>query len=169
THIRTVGHPKQTETNSTRPAIRPGLHALRTLPSICQIDEAWGRIELKLETADTRYWVTTRGLPVKSRQVPINYVVDYVTVEKRADDGRWDLNAVFSPEAWKLSQAFDYCQLLYRDLRTLNEQVEQDFRWATKQQLDAILRELELTNKVIRDLSEKVAMCNADKTNQRPA
>jgi len=159
----------QTETNSTHPAIRPGLHALRTLPAICQIDEDWGRIELKLETADTRYWVTTRGLPVKSRQAPINYVVDYVTVEKRADDGHWDLNAVFSPEAWKLSQAFDYCQLLYRDLRALNEQLEQDFRWETKQQLDAILRELEMTNKVIRDLSEKVAMCSADKTNERPA
>jgi hypothetical protein len=159
----------QTETSSTHPQIRPGLDALRTLPSICQIEEDWGRIELKLETADTRYWVTTRGLAVKSRQAPINYVIDYVTVEKRAGDGRWDLNAVFSPEAWKLSQAFDYCQLLYRDLRALNEQLEQNFRWETKQQLDAILRELEMTNKVIRDLSEKVAMCSADKTNERLA
>ena len=56
----------QLETSPTHPEIRPGLDALRTLPSICQIEEDWGRIELKLETADTRYWVTTRGLPVKS-------------------------------------------------------------------------------------------------------
>jgi hypothetical protein len=156
----------QREPSSPHPEIRPGLDALRTLPSICQIEEDWGRIELKLETADTRYWVTTRGLPVKSRQAPINYVVGYVTVEKRADDGHWDLNAVFSPEAWKLSQAFDYCQLLYRDLRGLNEQLEENFRWETKQQLDAILRELEMTNRVIRDLSERVAASNADKMNE---
>jgi len=153
----------QTETKATHPEIRPGLDALRTLPSICEIEEDWGRIELKLETADTRYWVTTRGLASKSRQAPINYVVGYVTVEKRAGDGHWDLNAVFSPEAWKLSQAFDYCQLLYRDLRVLNEQLEKKFSWGTKQELDAILRELEMTNKVIRELSETVALSNTEK------
>ena len=152
-----------TETNATHPEIRPGLDALRTLPSICEIEEDWGRIELKLETPDTRYWVTTRGLPCKSRQAPINYVVGYVTVEKRSGDGQWDLNAVFSPEAWKLSQAFDYCQLLYRDLRVLNEQLEKKFSWGTKQELDAILRELEMTNKVIRELSETVALSNTEK------
>ena len=137
--------------------IRPGLDALRTLPTLCQIEERWGRIELKLETPDTRYWVTTQGLERKSRAAPINYVVDYVTVEKRSGDGRWDLNAVFSPEAWRLSQAFDYCQLLYRDLRLLNERLERRFSWQTKQEIDAVLRELELTNGVIRELSEQVA------------
>jgi hypothetical protein len=147
---------------TTHPEIRPGLDALRTLPTLCQIDEQWGRLELKLETDDTRYWVTTRGLLHRSRQVPLNYVVDYVTVEKRTRDGRWDLNAVFSPEAWKLSQAFDYCQLLYRDVGALNEQLERAFRWDTKQQLDAVLRELDLTNKVIRDLSERVAATSAE-------
>src|SRR5262245_63761734 len=158
-----MGLAMQLETSCKHPEIRPGLDSLRTLPSICQIEEDWGRIELKLETADTRYWVTTRGLPVKSRQAPINYVIGYVTVEKRADDGHWDLNAVFSPEAWKLSQAFDYCQLLYRDLRVLNEQLEKKFSWGTKQELDAILRELEMTNKVIRELSETVALSNTEK------
>jgi len=153
----------QADATLPHPEIRPGLDSLRTLPSICEIEEDWGRIELKLETADTRYWVTTRGLTQKSCQAPINYVVDYVTVEKRTDDGGWDLNAVFSPEAWKLSQAFDYCQLLYRDLRVLNERLEEDFSWDTKQRLDVVLRELEMTNKVIRDLSEKVAATNADK------
>src|SRR5207248_6081712 len=129
---------------------------LRTLPSLCQIEEDWGRIELKLETADTRYWVTTRGLPVKSRQAPINYVVDYVTVEKRATDGRWDLSAVFSPEAWKLSQAFDYCQLLYKELRTLNERQEARFDWQTQNQIDDVRREIESTNYVIRELTDAV-------------
>lgn len=150
-------------TKPTHPDIRPGLSALRTLPALCHIEEQWGKIELKLETVDTRYWVTTEGLSEKSRHAPINYVVDYVTVERRANDGHWDLSAVFSPEAWKLSQAFDYCQLLYRELRALNEQLEHDFRWETKQQLDAVLRELDLTNKAIRDLSEKVAASNAAK------
>jgi hypothetical protein len=152
-----------TETQVSHPEIRPGLSALRTLPALCHIEEKWGKIELKLETIDTRYWVTTEGLAEKSRHAPINYVIDYVTVERRANDGHWDLSAVFSPEAWKLSQAFDYCQLLYRELRELNEQLEQEFRWETKQQLDAVLRELDLTNQVIRDLSEKVATSNAKK------
>ena len=137
--------------------IRPGLDALRTLPTLYQIEERWGRIELKLETTDTRYWVTTRGLERKSRQAPINYVIDYVTVEKRTGDGHWDLNAVFSPEAWRLSQAFDYCQLLYRDLRRLNARLERRFSWQVKQEIGAVLRELELTNGVIRELSEQVA------------
>src|SRR5207248_179584 len=99
--------PMYAEAEATHPEIRPGLDALRTLPTLCQIEEDWGRIELKLETPDTRYWLTTQGLTRKSRQAPVNYVVDYVTVEKRSGEGRWDLNAVFSPEAWRLSQAFD--------------------------------------------------------------
>ncbi len=152
------------DTQNPHTDIRPGLAALQTLPSLCHIEEHWGRIELKMETSDTRYWVTTRGLSHKSRHAPVNYVVDYVTVEKRADDGRWDLNAVFSPEAWRLSQAFDYCQLLYRDLRGLNEELERHFRWDTKQRLDEVLRELEMTNKVIRDLSERVAYGNAERS-----
>ena len=57
------------------------------------LKEKWGKIELKLETIDTRYWVTTEGLQEKSRHAPINYVIDYVTVERRANDGRWDLSA----------------------------------------------------------------------------
>jgi hypothetical protein len=150
-----------TDTESQHAEVRPGLQVLRTLPTLCQVEEQWGRIELKLETPDTRYWVTTSGLPEKSRHAPINYVVNYVTVERKGGDGRWDLSAVFSPEAWKLSQAFDYCQLLYRELRELNEQLERTFRWETKQQIDEVLRELELTNQVIRELSEKVADDNA--------
>ena len=152
------------DSENAPPEVRPGLQALRTLPTLCQVEEQWGRIELKLETPDTRYWVTTSGLPQKSRSAPINYVIDYVTVERKAGDGRWDLSAVFSPEAWKLSQAFDYCQLLYRELRELNEQLERQFRWETKQQIDEVLRELELTNGVIRDLSEKVAAGTAPKS-----
>ena len=104
--------------------VRPGLDVLRRNPTLCEIGESWGKIELKLETEDTRYWLTTEGLPERSRQAPANYVVNFVTIEKRTREGRWDLSAVFSPEAWKLSQAFDYCQLLYREMRVLNERLE---------------------------------------------
>src|SRR5262249_34332696 len=38
--------------------IRPTLHTLRRLPTLHQVEETWGRIELKLETPDTRYWLT---------------------------------------------------------------------------------------------------------------
>ncbi len=144
---------------TTEPApflIRPGLDALRGLPTLCQIDEPWGKIELKLETEDTRYWVTTEGLHERSRRAPPNYVVNFVTVEKRTREGRWDLSAVFSPEAWKLSQAFDYSQLLYRELRELNEQVTDQFTWDLHGRIEEVRAEIESVNQVIRDLSEKV-------------
>src|SRR3954454_5834182 len=92
--------------------IRPALQSLRSLPTLHQVSEPWGKIELKLETDDTRYWVTTEGVTEKQSGTPINYVVDYVTVETLTDEGSWDLKAVYSPDAWKLSQAFDYCHLL---------------------------------------------------------
>src|SRR5262245_28874791 len=110
-------------------SIRPDLTALRRLPTISQVAEAWGKLELKLETADTRYWLTTEGVARKMSGTPINYVVDYVTVEKRAADGGWDLKAVYSPQAWKLSQGFDYCQLLYQELERLKGLLEEQFSW----------------------------------------
>src|SRR5262249_19597203 len=107
--------PRPTQVQTVMPIlIRPDLSILRPLPTIHQVAESWGKLELKLETADTRYWLTTEGVARKTGGTPINYVVDYVTVEKRSVDGTWDLKAVYSPEAWKLSQGFDYCQMLYQ-------------------------------------------------------
>lgn len=146
----------QTETLDTPLDVRPGLDTLRRCATLCHVDDVWGRIELKLETPDTRYWLTTEGLPEKSRTAPPNFVVNYVTIEKRTTEGRWDLTAVFSPDAWKLSQAFDYCQLLYRDLRELNERIEKHFSWELKRQIDEVWEELQRTNKTVYLLSEKV-------------
>src|SRR5919202_6831482 len=115
----------------TSTLIRPDLQSLRRLPTLHQVSEPWGKLELKLETEDTRYWVTTEGVPHKTSGTPINYVVNYVTVEKLSDDGTWDLKAVYSPEAWKLSQGFDYCQMLYQELNRLNEELENKFSWET--------------------------------------
>lgn len=142
--------------------IRPGLDALRRFPTLCAIGEAWGKIELKLETDDTRYWLTTEGVSERSRQVPPNYVVNFVTVEKRTREGHWDLSAVFSPEAWKLSQAFDYCQLLYRELRQLNEQLEEEFTWAACCRIDEVRKEIEEANRVIRALTDQVRKRDAE-------
>ena len=144
-------------------AIRPGLDVLRRFPTLCEIDESWGKIELKLETEDTRYWVTTEGVAERSRQVPPNYVVNFVTVEKRTTEGEWDLSAVFSPEAWKLSQAFDYCQLLYRELRQLNEQLDIDFTWAARSRVDDVRAEIEVVNDVIRGLTQQVRARDSEK------
>src|SRR5262245_54791837 len=110
-----------------RTLIRPNLNALRRMPTIHQVSETWGRLELKLETPDTRYWLTTEGVARKTSGLPINYVIDYVTVEKRSADGSWDLKAVYSPEAWKLSQGFDYCQLLYQEIDQLKARLESHF------------------------------------------
>jgi hypothetical protein len=121
-----------------------------------QVSESWGKLELKLETDDTRYWITTEGVTRKTSGTPINYVVDYVTVEKLGQDGSWDLKAVYSPEAWRLSQGFDYCHMLYQELNRLNEQQEQAFSWETLKQIREVERELEIVNKAVFELSEKV-------------
>ena len=143
-------------TTGSMTGIRPNLHLLRRLPTIHQVAESWGKLELKLETEDTRYWLTTEGVARKTSGTPINYVIDYVTVEKRADDGSWDLKAVYSPEAWKLSQGFDYCQLLYLELDQLRCQLEDQFSWETVREISSLERELELTNRAVFELSEKV-------------
>jgi hypothetical protein len=137
-------------------AIRPDLTALRRMPTIHKVAEPWGKLELKLETADTRYWLTTEGVSRKTSGTPINYVVDYVTVEKRSDDGGWDLKAVYSPEAWKLSQGFDYCQLLYQELERLRSRLEQHFSWDVVKEIESVERELETCNRAVFELSEKV-------------
>ena len=137
-------------------AIRPALHSLRRLPTIHQVAESWGKLELKLETTDTRYWVTTEGVPCKTSGTPINYVVDYVTVEKLSESGTWDLKAVYSPEAWKLSQGFDYCQMLYRELERLNAELEDRFSWDIVREVEELERELEVTHQAVFELSEKV-------------
>ena len=138
------------------PTIRPTLLSLRNLPTLHQVAETWGKLELKLETQDTRYWITTEGVQEKTNGTPINYVVNYVTVEKLSDDGNWDLKAVYSPEAWKLSQGFDYCQLLYQELNRLNKEQEEQFSWEREKEIQDLWKELEMTNKVVFKLSEKV-------------
>src|SRR6202041_1089134 len=122
--------------------IRPALHSLRQRPTLFQVAESWGKLELKLETDDTRYWVTTEGVPQKTSGAPINYVVDYVTVEKLSPDGNWDLKAVYSPEAWKLSQGFDYCQLLQAEIDRLTQENEIAFSWDRMRQIEGIEKEL---------------------------
>jgi hypothetical protein len=136
--------------------IRPALQSLRQLPTLHQVSETWGRLELKLETDDTRYWITTEGVPQKTSGTPINYVVNYVTVEKLSDDGNWDLKAVYSPEAWRLSQGFDYCQMLYQELSRLNEENEKFFSWETVRRIEDVEAELEKANQAVFELSEKV-------------
>ena len=126
------------------------------MPTLYQVSETWGKLELKLETRDTRYWITTEGVPRKTTGTPINYVLNYVTVEKLTEDGHWDLKAVYSPEAWKLSQGFDYCQMLYQELNRLKEEVEEHFSWETVRAIGIIERELEQTNEAVFELSEKV-------------
>ena len=141
---------------STDTLIRPALQSLRQLPTLFQVAETWGKLELKLETTDTRYWVTTEGVPRKTSGAPINYVVDYVTVEKRSADGNWDLKAVYSPEAWKLSQGFDYCQLLQAQVDGLCEENENEFSWQRLREIEAIENELRAANRIVAELSEKV-------------
>ncbi|HEY7158669.1 MAG TPA: hypothetical protein VH575_32295 [Gemmataceae bacterium] len=136
--------------------IRPTLQSLRSLPTLHQVSELWGRLELKLETEDTRYWITTEGVARKTNGTPINYVVDYVTVEKRSEDGHWDLRAVYSPDAWKLSQALDYCQLLFQELQRLNASLKAHFRWDLVKERDSVRAELDAVNKIIAQLSDKV-------------
>jgi hypothetical protein len=141
--------------------IRPDLQSLRRLPTLHQVAEPWGKLELKLETEDTRYWVTTEGVPQKTSGTPINYVVNYVTVEKLSEDGTWDLKAVYSPEAWKLSQGFDYCQMLCQELNRLTARLEQEFSWDTVREIEQVEKELETANRSVCALAERLRACAA--------
>ena len=141
---------------TTATPIRPALQSLRQLPTLHQVSEAWGRLELKLETDDTRYWITTEGVPQKTSGTPINYVVNYVTVEKLSEDGNWDLKAVYSPEAWRLSQGFDYCQLLQQELTDKQARLEAEFSWTLVKEIEALRAELERANRAVFALSEQV-------------
>ncbi len=140
--------------------IRPALKSLQSLPTLYQISECWGKLELKLETTDTRYWVTTEGVAQKTNGAPINYVVDYVTVEKLTEEGHWDLKAVYSPDAWRLSQGFDYCQVLQQELTALRDQLDVHFSWETLRKVEEVERELQMTNAALADLSAKVKSRN---------
>lgn len=138
-------------------SIRPALRSLHLLPTLQQVRESASKLELKLETPDTRYWVTTEGVPEKTSGIPINYVVNYVTVEKLAENGKWSLRAVYSPEAWKLSQGFDYCQMLHQDLEGLQTRLRQEgFRWDLAREIAEVEKELEQVNRVLAQLADVV-------------
>jgi hypothetical protein len=136
--------------------IRPDLSVLSGLPTIHQVAEPWGKLELKLETDDTRYWLTTEGVPRQTLGTPINYVLNYVTTEKRTEDGNWDLEAVYSPDAWKLSQGFDYAQMLHRELDRLVAEQEDCFSWERAREIEGVRCELNATNRAIFQLAERV-------------
>ena len=136
--------------------IRPNLQKLCHLPTLNAVAETWGRLELKLETDDTRYWITTEGVPSKTTGTPINYVLNYVTVEKLSEDGNWGLKAVYSPDAWKLSQGFDYAQMLLAEVERLKEMQEETFSWERSRKIEEVNRELKQANHIIKKLSEKI-------------
>jgi len=138
--------------------IRPALQSLRSLPTLYQISESWGKLELKLETGDTRYWVTTEGVARKTTGAPINYIINYVTVETLTKDGTWDLKAVYSPEAWQLSQGFDYCQVVQHELINLRDQLDDHFSWETLDRIAELEHELEIATKAVNELAAKVRL-----------
>lgn len=138
--------------------IRPTLNLLRDLPTLQAVSESVGKLELKMETDTNRYWITTEGVPQKSNGLPVNCVVGYVTVERRLPDGAWDLQAVYSPEAWKLSQGFDYTHLLLQDRNNAEAELAERFSWDLVRRIEAIDEELEQVNLVLSNLARKVRM-----------
>jgi hypothetical protein len=63
---------------------------------------------------------------------------------------------VYSPEAWKLSQGFDYCQMLYQEMERLRTQLDEKFSWEIVREIESVEKELETTNRAVFELSEKV-------------
>jgi hypothetical protein len=127
------------------------------LPTLQAVSESVGRLELKLETDTNRYWVTTEGVHQKTTGLPVNCVVDYVTVERRTEDGAWDLQAVYSPEAWKLSQGFDYTHLILAERDEVERLLEEEgFSWELLRRLEELDAELEQVNQVLSLLAKQV-------------
>lgn len=142
----------------TSTLIRPALNVLNDLPTLQAVCESVGRLELKLETETNRYWVTTAGVPRRTSGLPINCVVGYVTVERRLPDGGWDLQAVYSPEAWKLSQGFDYTHVLLAERNRIEDELATCFSWGLVRELEEIDAELEQVNDVLSSLARKVRL-----------
>ncbi len=140
----------------TATLIRPTLTSLHDLPTLQAVSESVGRLELKLETDTNRYWITTEGVAQRTTGLPVNCVVGYVTVERRLADGEWDLQAVYSPEAWKLSQGFDYAYLLLQHRNQIEDELELAFSWEQVRELEEIDAELEQVNQILSDLARTV-------------
>lgn len=136
--------------------VRPALTALHQLPTLQAVSESVGKLELKLETDTNRYWVTTEGVAQKMSGLPVNCVLNYVTVERRTPDGAWDLQAVYSPDAWKLSQGFDYTHLILAERDEVERRLEEEFSWALVRRLEELDAELDQVNRVLSALASKV-------------
>lgn len=155
-HSVSIIHGYDSKMTNTETEIRPDIVSLKNKPTLTQVSETWGTLELKLETGTTRYWITTRGLTQQSHQAPINYVQGYVTIEKKGENGSWNLSAVYSPDAWKLSQAFDYCRMLQQELHESKKQLQEDHSWTLRNRIDELNQEISQVKDVILKLSAKL-------------
>src|SRR5258708_6329706 len=71
----------------------------------------WSK-ELKLVTAVSRYWVTTRGLPEQRPGMDEAFVIGYITPEYLNLDGTWESGRSYGPKETAWFQGKDYYRLL---------------------------------------------------------
>src|SRR5262249_34880178 len=97
--------------------------------------------ELKLETPTHRYWLCTKGLSEPTPGLPDNWVVNYVTREKRgAKNGEWDMHA-YGPDQLLTHQEIDYMNILRQEIDRLEAEQAQTPSSETARSLDETLKE----------------------------
>jgi hypothetical protein len=151
--------------------VRPRAEYLRQLPTLETITQQnWPfvledlpperktdfTLELKLVTADAKYWLCTKGLPEPLAltpqemgwqcgvRLPDTAVVGYVTIEPREPDenGICELRS-YGPKDTTWFQAMDYWRMLDEELRRLQKQHQRKQTWDLVKQIDATVAEME--------------------------
>jgi hypothetical protein len=138
--------------------IRPSAEALRKLPTLkTETPEDWPALreraeskgvrpilELKLETADTRYWLCTQGFAEKPEGGPYNWIVGYVTIDYKNESGDWASDGTcYGPDSTKFLQGNDYLRGLVAKKETLQAKQEREHSWETAKEISAIQAEID--------------------------
>jgi hypothetical protein len=144
--------------------IRPRPEHLRELPTLAtrttdqctalhrQLLEADGIdwvTELKLDSAEVRYWLCTRGLDHARPDWSEGCVVGYITPEYRRSDGTWVPGLAYGSAEVDRLQGMDYLHKLLRELRHLHDREKNDVSWALKKQIDATQDELYTVSRIL--------------------
>jgi hypothetical protein len=99
--------------------------------------------ELKLETEDARYWLTTGGMEEPEEGLDNAFVAGYVSPEYRLPDGTWETDCSYGPADVALLQGRDYLDMLVEERDHLAAELEERHSWETVKRHEATVREIE--------------------------
>jgi hypothetical protein len=159
-------------------AVRPTADYLRQLPTLETItQDDWPEVmehvpphrrrdftlELKLVTAEAKYWLCTKGYPEPPtltaeetgagyglRQAEM-YVAGYVSIEPRErGPGRAREFLPYGPGETAWFQGVDYWRMLADECERLQRQLKRKHTWELDKQLEATIKEMERVDETLK-------------------